>query len=80
MIPLLDGKQTISPLSNPFQAECVETINIEIKPKAKGRYSWDKKVSARVQFEKGDTTGWQRFDGDDFGEVVAQIDTFIKSL
>jgi hypothetical protein len=64
-------------LKNPFQSDCVTTINIEI-----GKPFFETEVTcvATVRFKNGNTRGSQKLENKNFTELVKEIESFIQSL
>jgi hypothetical protein len=69
-------QQAISPLKDPFGKQNIEGIHINIYPNR----TFGKPMQCRVEFENGHTEGTQRFEGDDLGAMMTEVQAFIDSL
>ena len=63
-------------LNNPFSSDCVTEINIRTYKS----WSSDWRTYGILKFEKGNTTGEQKFEGIDLIDVLKKIYTFINNL
>lgn len=64
-------------LNNPFNSDCITDINIRTY-KSGWSSSW--RTYGIVQFEKGNTTGEQKFEGIDLIDVLRKIYAFVNNL
>jgi hypothetical protein len=78
MLNLLNStkESKLSLATDPFKADCLDQIAIYIYPKR----TYGKPISASIEFKKGNTSGSQKFEGADFGDVIHELQTFINSL
>ena len=60
-------------LAQPFNKESVKRIMVVYRDEWKGKWS----AYGTVEFENRDTKGEQRFEGENFDEVVAKIKAFL---
>lgn len=77
LISTTNAENKPSILLDPFKSSKVESIACYV---TKGMF--DKKFSCwgKVEFVNGGTEATQKFKAETFGELVRQIDDFIKSL
>lgn len=77
---LLDGifkNAEIANFKNPFTQGAIKRIQLEWERKIfTQNYFW----SAVVWFEKGDTSGRQKFENTELQAILKEIEIFVKSL
>ena len=64
-------------LSNPFNSDYITSITIKTF-----KYTWDPswRTYGIVEFKKGNTTGEQKFEGQNLVDVLRKIHTFVNNL
>jgi hypothetical protein len=72
----LNSENKVSLAKDPFKADCITHIAIFIRP----NLVYCPKVVASIDFTNGNTSGCQKFEGEDFGVVTQEMQTFINSL
>ena len=58
-------------LANPFKQNCIHVIHIHL---------YRTNMTARVEFQNGDTRGEQNFKADNFNSLIKRIGIFLESL
>jgi hypothetical protein len=66
-----------SALNNPFSKSKIVSIHIHIYT---GHGGLVKDCRASIDFKNGNTSGEQKFIGEDFAEVAPQVQSFINKL
>lgn len=74
-----DKERFISPVIDPFKKDGVKDISFRMYRSIFYPHDWNKPYAV-IQFEVGNTKGEQRFEADDFGTLVKQVEEFIKNL
>lgn len=70
------AEKGVGVFKDPFKKDKVDSISIFIYNENDGGID----CRATVQFQNGDTCGSQNFRTSDFGQIVKDIQSFIKSL
>jgi len=73
------GEVALGPtLINPFSKKFIVSLYVSTNlVTLRGKQSW--KATGTVDFQEGNTTGRQRFEGDSFDDVVFKIKNFIDN-
>jgi len=73
------GEVALSPsLINPFNKKCIVGLYVSVDlVTLRGKDKWI--ARGYVDFKEGNTTGKQRFEGDNFDDVVLKIKHFIDT-
>lgn len=74
----LFGKTNLSIVEDPFNAECIDSIILRCDRNLFDREKLE--FRGRVDFEKNNTEGTQRFTANNLGELYEKIAEFCKSL
>lgn len=74
------GKETLpSVIKNPFTKDYIKSISVRYERKIFGK-DGEWQAIGRLEFQNGETTGTQKFEGETFDEVVLQMKACINQL
>jgi hypothetical protein len=73
------SERAMSELRQPFNKDCIDSINIEIGKKT-SIFRQSKKCKAVIYFRNGDTSGNHEICEDEFDQLMVRVKTFIETL
>jgi hypothetical protein len=71
----------ITPIANPFNGDCIESIRIHMtKPWFSDENGPKFKFYSVIEFQNGNTKGEHKIDGDTMDDVYLKTKNFVQSL